>query len=104
MKRYRVNPDASVDLKDLDPADAGDFKGGKENGLEVLLKLTREINVLPELLYAERKRKALIVLQAIDAGGKDGTIRRVFEGVNLQDVRVASFKVPTRVELDHEYS
>ena len=54
-------------------------------------------------LYAEGKRKLLIVLQALDAGGKDGTIRRVFQGVNPQGVQVTSFKVPTAAELAHDF-
>jgi PPK2 family polyphosphate:nucleotide phosphotransferase len=58
---------------------------------------------LQELLYAEHKHKILIVLQAMDSGGKDGTIRHVFDGVNPQGVKVASFKVPTKEELAHDY-
>jgi PPK2 family polyphosphate:nucleotide phosphotransferase len=58
---------------------------------------------LQELLYAESKHKVLIVLQAMDTGGKDGTIRHVFEGVNPQGVKVAGFKVPTPKELAHDY-
>ena len=55
------------------------------------------------LLYAERKHSVLIVLQAMDAGGKDGTIRHVFSGVNPQGVDVASFKQPTPIELAHDF-
>ena len=58
---------------------------------------------LQEKLYAEHKHKLLIVLQAMDTGGKDGTIRRVFEGVNPSGVRVAHFGVPTPEELDHDF-
>jgi PPK2 family polyphosphate:nucleotide phosphotransferase len=58
---------------------------------------------LQEMLYAEHKHKVLIVLQAMDTGGKDGTIRHVFEGVNPQGVRVAGFKKPTPEELDHDF-
>lgn len=54
-------------------------------------------------LYAEGRQKLLIVLQALDAGGKDGTIRRVFQGVNPQGVQVTSFKVPTAAELAHDF-
>ena len=56
-----------------------------------------------ELLYAEDKHKVLIVLQAMDAAGKDGTIRHVFDRVNPQGVKVASFKKPTGEELAHDY-
>jgi len=65
--------------------------------------LTSRLEELQELLYAEHKHKVLIVLQARDAGGKDGTIRHVFDRVNPQGVKVASFKVPTPLELDHDY-
>jgi PPK2 family polyphosphate:nucleotide phosphotransferase len=81
----------------------GDFKGGKQDGLAELEKLNGKLESLQELLFAEHKHKILIILQAMDAGGKDGTIRHVFEGVNPAGVRVASFKTPTSEELDHDY-
>jgi PPK2 family polyphosphate:nucleotide phosphotransferase len=103
MKRYRVKPDQKVDLKDFDPSDSSGFKGGKEAAYNEMLKLTKELITLQELLYAEHRHKVLIVLQAMDTGGKDGTIRHVFEGVNPQGVRVAGFKEPTPLERDHDY-
>jgi PPK2 family polyphosphate:nucleotide phosphotransferase len=103
MKRYRIKPGQKVDLKDFDPSDSSGFKGGKETAYSELLKLTKELITLQELLYAEHRHKVLIVLQAMDTGGKDGTIRHVFEGVNPQGVRVASFKEPTPIEKDHDY-
>ncbi len=103
MKRYLVKPGQKVDLKDYDPADASEFKGGKQAGLTAVGQLVPELDALQELLYAEHQHKVLIVLQAMDTAGKDGIIRRVFEGVNPQGVRVASFKVPTTAELDHDY-
>ncbi len=103
MKQYRVKPGENVDLKDWDPAETKEFNGGKQEGLAAVASLVTELDTLQELLYAEHKHKVLIVLQAMDTGGKDGTIRRVFEGVNPQGVRVASFKVPTPDELDHDY-
>ena len=103
MNKYRVKPGQKVDLGRWDPSDTGDFKGGKEEGKEALKPLTSRLEELQELLYAEHKHKVLIVLQARDAGGKDGTIRHVFDRVNPQGVKVASFKVPTPLELDHDY-
>jgi len=103
MNKYRVKPGQKVDLGRWDPSDTGDFKGGKEEGKEALKPLTSRLEELQELLYAEHKHKVLIVLQARDAGGKDGTIRHVFDRVNPQGVKVASFKVPTPRELDHDY-
>lgn len=103
MKRYMVEPGKKITLAKQDPNETGDFDGGKEKGLKALQKLSEELQHLQELLYAEGKHKVLIVLQATDSGGKDGTIRRVFEGVNPQGVKVASFKVPTPEELAHDY-
>jgi PPK2 family polyphosphate:nucleotide phosphotransferase len=103
MKRYRVEPGRKIDLSKFDPNDTKAFKGDKEKGLKTLSKLNAELQALQELLYAEQKHKVLIVLQAMDTGGKDGTIRRVFDGVNPQGVKVASFKVPTAEELAHDF-
>jgi PPK2 family polyphosphate:nucleotide phosphotransferase len=103
MKRYRVKPGSQVDLSQWDPNDKSAFPGNKAEGQARLLELNERLEALQELLYAEHKHKILIVLQAMDTGGKDGVIRHVFEGVNPQGVRVASFKVPTPIELDHDY-
>jgi len=103
MDKYRILPGKPVDLKKLDPNDSSNFGGDKKEGKEELLKLNKKLEGLQELLYAEQKRKFLVVLQAMDTGGKDGVIRHVFEGVNPQGVRVASFKTPTAIELAHDY-
>jgi PPK2 family polyphosphate:nucleotide phosphotransferase len=103
MKKYRVEPGKKISLTDFDPNEKGDFKDSKEEGLAALSKLNVELQELQELLYAEGKHKVLVVLQAMDTGGKDGTIRRVFDGVNPQGVKVASFKVPTAEELSHDF-
>lgn len=103
MNHYRVPPHASVDLSALDPEETSQFPDGKEAAQKRLLELNRELDELQEVLYAEHRHKVLVILQAMDTGGKDGTVRRVFEGVNPQGVRVVPFKVPTPVELDHDY-
>jgi PPK2 family polyphosphate:nucleotide phosphotransferase len=103
MKRYRVEPGEKVDLDKFDPDETSAFEGDKDARDERLEELNEELEKLQEILFAEHKHKVLIVLQAMDTGGKDGTIRHVFEGVNPQGVRVASFKVPTPLELDHDY-
>src|SRR5512140_2218430 len=102
MKSYRLKPDHKVYMKDLDPSSTDGFDG-KKAGLDAVQDLVQQLAGLQELLYAEHKHKVLVVLQAMDTGGKDGTIRRVFEGVNPQGVRVASFKVPTPPEIDHDF-
>jgi PPK2 family polyphosphate:nucleotide phosphotransferase len=103
MDRYRVELGSRVDLSERDPNDKSAFPGRKKEGRKQLLALNRRLEELQELLYAEHTHKVLIVLQAMDSGGKDGTIRHVFEGVNPQGVRVAGFKVPTPEELAHDY-
>lgn len=103
MKEYRVKPDSKVDLADWDPNDNGGIEDGKVSTREEFLALNCQLEKLQELLYAESKHKVLIVLQATDTGGKDGTIRHVFDKVNPQGVKVASFKRPTTIELSHDY-
>ena len=102
-QQYLVKPDTKVKLSKWDPNDTSDFKGGKEEGLAKLEKLNGKLETLQELMFAEHKQKVLVVLQAMDTGGKDGAIRRVFDRVNPAGVRVASFKAPTQEELDHDY-
>lgn len=103
MERYRVKPGSSVKLAQWDPADKSAFAGDKKKGEARLRQQNQQLEARQELLYAEGKQKVLIVLQAMDTGGKDGTIRHVFEGVNPLGVRVASFKQPTPAELAHDY-
>ncbi len=103
MDRYRVEPGTTVDLSQWETSTSATFDGDKRAGKKALLGLNDELEALQELLYAEGKHKILIVLQATDTGGKDGTIRHVFDGVNPQGVHVASFKKPTEIELDHDY-
>lgn len=103
MKRYRVKPGSQVELSQWDSNDRSAFAGRKKEARQVLLALNRRLEELQELLYAEHKHRVLVVLQALDTGGKDGTIRHVFEGVNPQGVKVAGFKTPTPEELDHDY-
>jgi PPK2 family polyphosphate:nucleotide phosphotransferase len=103
MQRYRIAPGSQVDLSQWDPNDKAAFPTKKKEGRAHLKTLNERLETLQELLYAEHKHRLLIVLQAMDTGGKDGTVRHVFEGVNPQGVKVSSFKVPTPQELDHDY-
>lgn len=103
MERYKIPNGTSVDLTQWDPRDTSAFDDGKKDGLDEIAILNKQLETLQELLYAEHKHKVLIVLQGMDTSGKDGVIRRVFEGVNPQGVKVASFKVPTVEELSHDY-
>lgn len=103
MDRYRIRPGSDVVLSRWDPNETTAFDGDKGDAKDALDDLNDRLEDLQELLWAEGKRRVLVVLQAMDAGGKDGTIRHVFEGVNPQGVRVASFKVPSKKELAHDY-
>jgi PPK2 family polyphosphate:nucleotide phosphotransferase len=66
-------------------------------------RLLAELDVLQNLLYAENKHAVLVILQGLDASGKDGAIKKVFGGLNPQGLRVQSFKVPTELELSHDF-
>jgi len=103
MDRYLVKPGKKINLDEWDADDKSLADGNKEEGKVDLDQLNDELEVLQELFYAENKHRLLIVLQGMDTSGKDGVIRHVFDGVNPQGVRVASFKVPTPEELSHDY-
>lgn len=94
-------PGSKIKLKDIDPDNThGAAKGSAQKRLD---KNTERLSVLQYLLYAESKRSLLVVLQGIDAGGKDGTIKHVMTGMNPQGVTVTAFKVPEGAEKRHDY-
>jgi PPK2 family polyphosphate:nucleotide phosphotransferase len=101
--RFLVRPGTPFKLADRDPADKRGGPDDKKAAQPVVEGLSEELAGLQERLYAESRRALLVVLQAMDAGGKDGTVKHVFAGVNPQGVRVTSFKVPTELELDHDF-
>jgi PPK2 family polyphosphate:nucleotide phosphotransferase len=101
MDQYCIPPDMKVDLDTFPTRYEGDIK--KKEGKAQLKDYNKALFDLQELLYAEHRQKLLVVLQAIDTGGKDSTIRHVFGDVNPQGTKVANFKVPTPVELAHDY-
>ena len=89
-------------LEDL-PTDGKPFHPNREEAETEFKTLRKAFIQLQRQLYAEGEQKLLIVLQAMDAGGKDGTIRNMLKGVNPQGVRVQSFKVPSKEELAHDF-
>ena len=99
---HQVEPGTTVRLAEI-PTEGKQFYPDRETAELEFKRLRRELRELQARLYAEDKQKLLIVFQAIDAGGKDGTIRRVFQGVNPQGVRVTSFKAPSKEELAHDF-
>ena len=100
--RYMVEPGEAVSLAAMDPDQTEHYRRKKDVAKE-LEKQRRRIQDLQARLYAENKRGLLIVLQAMDTGGKDGTIKHVFSGVNPQGCRVSSFKAPSAEEANHDF-
>ncbi len=101
--RYSIEPGHKVRFEDYDPDDTSGFQGKRQEEPDESKKLNEKLRQLQEMLYAEHKMKVLVILQAVDTGGKDGVIHRVFEGVNPQGVQVAHFGLPTPEELDHDF-
>jgi PPK2 family polyphosphate:nucleotide phosphotransferase len=101
---YRVTRGKHIRLKDIDPADTGRLTS--ENKSEAKQMLARGVEWLAEqqdMLYAQDHWAVLLVFQAMDAAGKDGTIKHVMSGINPQGCQVTSFKQPSSEELDHDY-
>jgi PPK2 family polyphosphate:nucleotide phosphotransferase len=99
---YRVEPQTKVRLADQDPADTGTYEDADE-AREELAHLVEQIADLQARLYAEDERSLLVVLQGIDAAGKDSSVKHVFRGTNPQGVRVYSFKQPSTEEAAHDF-
>lgn len=99
---FQLTPGTAVDLNTL-PTDGKQFHDDRDAAEKEFKTLRKEFIEWQRRLYAEGKQKLLIVFQAMDAGGKDGTIRNVLKGVNPQGVRVSSFKVPSKEELAHDF-
>ncbi|MGA7657405.1 MAG: polyphosphate kinase 2 family protein [Methylocella sp.] len=101
-KQFVVDPGHRLCLKDIDPA----YKGHHETHVTAEAELEhyrQKLGQMQTLLYAERKHGILIVLQALDAGGKDGTVDHVFAAFNPQGASVTGFKQPTPLELAHDF-
>jgi PPK2 family polyphosphate:nucleotide phosphotransferase len=103
IEPYRVTNGKNFRLKDISPGDTGGLAEGKEAAKEMLQEEVDLLCALQEKLYAQDNWALLLVLQAMDAAGKDGTIKHVLSGVNPQGCEVTSFKTPSAMELDHDY-
>jgi PPK2 family polyphosphate:nucleotide phosphotransferase len=101
IDELRVEPGRPAGLTKRDPR--ATFGLDKATGNDRREELVERLNLLQQRLYAEGERSLLLVLQGLDASGKDGVIRRVFTGVNPQACRVVSFKAPTSTELAHDF-
>jgi PPK2 family polyphosphate:nucleotide phosphotransferase len=102
-KRWLVPEGSVLDLTNIEPSATEGAPGGKKETHKASEELRRQLVDLQERLWAEDRRSLLLVLQALDAGGKDGAIRKVFSGVNPQGCRVTSFKQPSHEELEHHF-
>ncbi len=100
--KFIVKPGSTVKLNKIDPDHTAGFKN-KNEALEILAANQKKLAELQYELYAENKQSLLIVLQALDAGGKDGTINHVLAPMNPQGCRVHGFKAPTAEELAHDF-
>jgi PPK2 family polyphosphate:nucleotide phosphotransferase len=103
-KPYRVTNGNKFRLKHVDPGDTGELKSAdKPRAKEALQTGVDALAELQDVLYAQDRWSVLLIFQAMDAAGKDGTIKHVMSGVNPQGCQVSSFKAPTSVDLDHDF-
>jgi PPK2 family polyphosphate:nucleotide phosphotransferase len=102
-KRYRLRPGKKLRLGGWNPAERIAEARSDHRAKETLRELLPQLDQLQGLLYAEHRHRVLAVLQGMDTAGKDATIRRVFQGVNPQGVRVARFGPPSVEELEHDF-
>lgn len=98
---YKITKGRTFKLKQIDPADTGNVK--KAASAAMLQKGVAALSELQEKLYANDKWSLLLIFQAMDAAGKDGTIKHVMSGVDPQGCQVSSFKAPSHMELDHDF-
>ena len=102
-RAFRIESGKKFRLKDVDPSSTAGLKLEKDHAAEILEKGVEVLADLQDKLYAQDKRALLLVFQAMDAAGKDGTIKHVMSGVNPQGCQVFSFKGPSAEELDHDF-
>jgi PPK2 family polyphosphate:nucleotide phosphotransferase len=100
-KAYRIERGKHFRIKDYDPADTGDWK--EEQAAQALQKGIAQMAELQDQLYAQDQWSLLLVIQAMDAAGKDGLIKHVMSGVNPEGCQVYSFKKPSEAELQHDF-
>src|SRR5215469_13053560 len=103
VQPFRVTKGKSFQLKNFDPGDTCGLKMGKREASELLQRGTEWLAQEQDMLYAQDRWSLLLVFQAMDAAGKDSTIRHVMSGVNPQGCQVFSFKQPSQEELSHDF-
>ena len=104
LERYWVRPGSAVDLKKIDGGEKVLFKGtGREENERQFDELQDELQELQKRLYAQNKHRILVVMQAMDTGGKDGCIKHVFSRIDPQGIHVRSFKKPSEEEMSYDF-
>ncbi|MBC8126708.1 MAG: polyphosphate kinase 2 family protein [Gloeobacteraceae cyanobacterium ES-bin-144] len=104
LERYWVKPGTKVDFSTLDSGDNALFRGDNKVDFEPQFRQLRDqLQALQKVLYAQNKHKILVVMQAMDTGGKDGCIKHVFSDIDPQGIHVRSFKKPTEEELAYDF-
>ncbi len=103
LRTWQIDGSGPPRLDRIDTRSTAGAPGDKAVTIAATAGEVEELSALQNRFWAERRRSLLLVLQALDAGGKDGTIRKVFTGVNPQGVQVSSFKAPTTEELEHDF-
>ena len=101
-KKFKVKPGEKIRLSKINPSYSGKHIS-QEDAMPSIQKNIERMTKLQYLLYADGNQSLLVVLQALDAGGKDGVIRHVFTGMNPQGTSVAAFKQPSRMETAHDF-
>lgn len=102
-RAFRVDRAKGFHLSDFDPDDCRGLDAKKDGSVQKLAESVARVSELQEKLYAQDRYSLLLVFQAMDAAGKDGTIKHVMSGVNPQGCQVHSFKAPSSEELDHDF-
>jgi PPK2 family polyphosphate:nucleotide phosphotransferase len=103
VKRFRVRKGGKFSIKDHDAADTYGLDIDKEEAKAMLAAGVRRLSDLQERLYAQDRWAVLVIIQAMDAAGKDGVIKHVMSGINPQGCQVHAFKAPSLQELDHDF-
>lgn len=104
LEKYLVKPGSQVNLGKIDTGEHDLFKkGGKEDSFQAFDKLQNELQELQKLLYAQNKHRVLVVIQAMDTGGKDGCVKNVFSSCDPQGILVRAFKKPSEEELARDF-
>lgn len=103
LDRYRVKPNSKFSLSNISPGDKSERSDSKAKDVLALEALATEINTLQDILHAQAKHKVLLILQGMDASGKDGTVKHVFSECDPLGIRLASFKAPSAEELARDY-